>query len=71
VFSYGRGYKQLRGREEEQSWRPTGGGERREFIGKHIQFIKNTQGDFGHFREKSLVIFSKVAKITLNLFYEL
>ena len=42
-----------------------------DFIGKYFQFIKNIQGDFGHFRQDNLIILSKVAEIVLNIFYKL
>ena len=32
---------------------------------------KNIQGEFGHFRENSQTILSKVAKFALNIFYKL
>ena len=54
-------------REWEHHLRERGGN----LIGKHLYFIKNIQGDFGHFRENNQIIVSKVAKIALNIFYKL
>ena len=42
-----------------------------DLIDKHLYFIKNIQGDFGHLRQNDHIIHSKVAKIALNMFYKL
>ena len=38
---------------------------------KTVLFQNNLQGDFGHFRENNLIIFSKVAKIALKFVFKL